>query len=109
MVVFMAHFGAPRPAAKSPLRTLIAVANGRFYSPLRSIPPRRQIAIFLTLIAVANGCFAAPLGELRSLSAARPSIFCGLQTLSSICSWRPNFRALGFLEIKILPYVSKGI
>ena len=103
MVGFYGPFRSilPRRQIATVFRAVIAVANGRFYGPFRSIPPRRQIAIFPTLLAVANGRFAAPLGELRSLSAARPSIFCGLQTLSSICSWRPDFWAFGFLVIQI--------
>ena len=36
MALFMAHFGVPRPVAKSPLfRTLNAGVNGPFYGPLR--------------------------------------------------------------------------
>ena len=91
-------------------RTLIAVANGRFYGPLWSMLPRLQIATCSpTLIAVANGRVFGPPKRASLALRGPPSIFYGPQTLASLYSWRPSFRASAFLIITILPYVSNGI
>ena len=91
MVVLLAHFGAPRPrrqiatcsdanrcskwsflwptsgrlrpvATAAIVRTLIIVANGRFYGPLRGTSAPSPTRHFVgALIIVANGRFVGPL------------------------------------------------